>query len=93
MWWDNATSNRSTTTKSTSFSDDTAHRRIDHYNQVVYCQKCKFIAPMSMSFEKYIELHKRYNEIVTDTCIISFKANSMSASNLIKHHNREDKTL
>jgi hypothetical protein len=93
MWWGRGTTSLSTTSENTSFKDS-AHRCIDEHNQVVYCEKCKFVAPMSLSFENYITLHERYNEIVDGTCTFSLEANSMSASNLIKHNNNcEDKTL
>ncbi|AXU41699.1 ORF104 [Spodoptera eridania nucleopolyhedrovirus] len=97
MWWGRGTTSLSTTSENTSF-EDTAHRRIDQHNQVVYCEKCKFVAPMSLSFENYIRLHKLYNEITNGTCMIFSEADdsmSVSSSNLVKYHDdkHEDKTL
>ncbi|QEI03548.1 hypothetical protein [Spodoptera cosmioides nucleopolyhedrovirus] len=98
MWWARGITSLSTTSENTSF-EDTAHRRIDQHNQVVYCQKCKFVAPMSLSFENYVKLHKLYNKIADGTCTLSLEeADSMSgaasSSNLVKCHDKhEDKTL
>nr|QKO28987.1 hypothetical protein [Spodoptera exigua multiple nucleopolyhedrovirus] len=93
MWWAKGTTSLSTTKENTSF-EDSAHRRVDYHNQVVYCQKCKFVAPMSLSFENYIRLHKLYNQIINGTCTLLPEADSMSAVNLVKRQDKhEDKTL
>ncbi|ACI28821.1 agip120 [Agrotis ipsilon multiple nucleopolyhedrovirus] len=87
------TTRRCLTRKNTS-SNDTAARRIDEDNQVVYCVKCNFVAPMSLSFEQYVELHKCYNEIVANNCLL-FGADSIKAfgEDLIKFTDCEDRTL
>ncbi|AUV65377.1 hypothetical protein [Alphabaculovirus myunipunctae] len=43
-------------------------RRVDGYDQVVYCDNCGFVAPMSISFEEYLQLHGSFNEILGRVC-------------------------
>ncbi|AAG53792.1 unknown [Helicoverpa armigera nucleopolyhedrovirus] len=39
-------------------------RIIDTENSVVRCVKCLFVAPMSISFEEFLYLHRIFNQAV-----------------------------
>ncbi|AAZ38277.1 ORF-111 [Agrotis segetum nucleopolyhedrovirus A] len=54
--------------KNTNFKESGC-RIVDLVNQVVYCEKCDFIAPLSLSFEEYTSLHRRYNNIIENVCV------------------------
>ena len=94
MSWAKGITKLYTKTKSTSFNEnyETAYRHVDPINQVVYCQKCNFVAPMSLSFEEYLWLHERYNEAISGTCKIVFEPNSINlfSSNLINLKDKHD---
>ncbi|QAT90389.1 hypothetical protein KM622_gp103 [Spodoptera exempta nucleopolyhedrovirus] len=64
---ESGTTKRCSTRKNTSFKES-ASRRVDEFNQVIFCDKCKFVAPISLSFECYIELHDRFCNIVKNNC-------------------------
>ncbi|AAY83978.1 ORF-47 peptide [Chrysodeixis chalcites nucleopolyhedrovirus] len=41
-------------------------RCVDENDQIVYCLNCKFVAPMSVSYEHFIWLHEKYNCMVNN---------------------------
>ncbi|AKN80633.1 hypothetical protein [Perigonia lusca single nucleopolyhedrovirus] len=41
-------------------------RHVDHTDNVIRCDHCAFVAPMSIQFEEYIKLHDMFNEIIED---------------------------
>lgn len=43
-------------------------RRVDDYDQIVYCEECGFVSPMSVSFEEFKRLHNRFNFILGRVC-------------------------
>ncbi|AAM95116.1 hypothetical protein HaMNV_gp123 [Helicoverpa armigera multiple nucleopolyhedrovirus] len=65
---ENATTKRCSTRKSTSGNKDSGGRRVDTYDQIVYCEECGFVSPMSVSFEEYTRLHRRFNFILERVC-------------------------
>lgn len=75
--------------KNTSFKES-ASRRVDEFNQVIFCDKCKFVAPLFLSFEKYIELHNRFCEIVKNDC---YQSESQSVDCKLIKCKDSDKTL
>ncbi|WBB27311.1 hypothetical protein [Mythimna sequax nucleopolyhedrovirus] len=64
----NATTKRCLTKRNTSGNKDSAGRRVDTYDQIVYCEECGFVSPMSVSFEEYTRLHRRFNFILDRVC-------------------------
>ncbi|QEI03598.1 hypothetical protein [Rachiplusia nu nucleopolyhedrovirus] len=48
-------------------------RRVDQYNQIVYCVNCRFTAPLSASYEHFIWLHEKYNHIIGGNSPCSYK--------------------
>ncbi|ABM45813.1 unknown protein [Spodoptera frugiperda multiple nucleopolyhedrovirus] len=108
MLWDRGITRLFSMKKNTNFdrddhsqhNNDSADRRVDETNQVVYCKNCKFIAPMSISFENYIRLHDEFNKIVFGDCKLVKSPNSLkeplvfsSSTSIIKCCFDEDKTL
>ncbi|AIE47778.1 hypothetical protein pesp048 [Peridroma alphabaculovirus] len=61
-----ATSRRCLTKKNTSFNEH--RRRVDLYDGTVHCTECMFVAPLSASYEEFIQLHRRFNRIVGRDC-------------------------
>jgi hypothetical protein len=71
MLLENVTTKRCSTKENTSFNEPDSHgRRVDHFEQIVYCQKCGFVSPMSEKFEDYTELHDHFNCIVRNACVV-----------------------
>jgi hypothetical protein len=62
------------TRRNTSGNKDTLGRRVDDYDQIVYCEECGFVSPMSVSFEEFTRLHNRFNFILGRVCMAGRKS-------------------
>lgn len=52
----------------------------------MYCEECGFVSPMSVSFEEYTRLHRRFNFILERVCDVE---REIVVPDLIKFENSD----